>query len=61
MVTLIGSINTADRIADLWRGGRVAALIAQERIAELGFYAVTVGEHTIVAWINGVRFEMPGT
>ncbi|TIL38565.1 hypothetical protein [Mesorhizobium sp.] len=59
MATLIDTINQGDRIANLWRGGTVAALAAQERLTELGFYAVVVGERTIVAWLNGHRFELP--
>ncbi|MBZ9984977.1 hypothetical protein LB521_27975 [Mesorhizobium sp. BR-1-1-8] len=59
MPTLIQKLNSADSIADLWRGGFVAAVSAQERLADLGFYAVVVGERTIVAWLNGCRFEMP--
>lgn len=59
MATLIETINNADRIANLWRGGIVAALSAQERLTDLGFYAVSVGEQSIVAWLNGHRFEMP--
>ncbi|ESX78504.1 hypothetical protein [Mesorhizobium sp. LSHC414A00] len=59
MATLIDTINNADRIANLWRGGSLLAVNAQERLTELGFYAVAVGEQSIVAWLNGHRFEMP--
>mgnify|MGYP001567219681 CR=1 FL=1 len=59
MATLIETINAADSIANLWRTGTVAALSAQERLADIGFYAVTIGERTIVAWLNGHRFELP--
>lgn len=59
VATLILTINAADRIAGLWKQGVVAALSAQERLTELGFYAVVVGERSIVAWHNGHRFEMP--
>lgn len=60
MATLIETINAADRIANLWRTGTVAALSAQERITDLGFYAVSIGERHIIAWINGCRLELPG-
>lgn len=59
MADLIETINAADRLAALWRGGVVSALSAQERLVDMGFYAVVVGEKTIVAWHNGHRFEMP--
>lgn len=59
MATLVQKLNSADSIADLWRGGFVASLSAQEALVGLGFYAVTVGEKTITAWLNGHRFEMP--
>lgn len=59
MATLIETINAADRLANLWRAGNVAALSAQERLTDLGFYAVVVGERSIVAWLNGHRFELP--
>jgi hypothetical protein len=59
MASLIETINAADRVASLWRHGTVAALSAQERLADLGFYAVVVGERAIVAWHNGHRFELP--
>ncbi|MBZ9943487.1 hypothetical protein LB533_20585 [Mesorhizobium sp. BR1-1-13] len=59
MTTLIQKLNSADSIADLWLGGFVAALSAQEALTGMGFYAVVVGERTIVAWLNGCRFEMP--
>lgn len=61
MTTLIQKLNSADSIANLWRGGFVAALSAQERLIDMGFYAVAVGERTIVAWHNEHRFEMPAT
>ncbi|QKC99220.1 hypothetical protein [Mesorhizobium sp. NZP2298] len=59
MANIIETINSADRIANLWRTGTVAALSAQERLTDLGFYAVDVGERHIVGWFNGHRFEMP--
>lgn len=59
MANIIETINNADRIAGLWRTGTVAALSAQERLAELGFYAVVVGERSIVAYLNGCRLELP--
>lgn len=61
MANLIEAINEADRLAGLWANGEVATLTAQERLVDLGFYAVTVGsgDRTIVAWHNGHRFEMP--
>ncbi|RWO08197.1 hypothetical protein [Mesorhizobium sp.] len=59
MATLIETINSGDRIAKLWRSGEVAALGAQESLTDIGFYAVVVGESTIVAWLNGYRFELP--
>lgn len=59
MATLIETINQGDRIAGLWRTGTVAALSAQERLSELGFYAVTIRDTKIVAWHSGYRFEMP--
>lgn len=59
MATLIEAINAADRLAGLWANGEVAALSAQERLVEMGFYAVTVGERTITAYISGCRLEMP--
>lgn len=59
MANIIDTINTADRIAGLWRQGSVAALPAQERLIDLGFYAVSVGERSIVAYLNGCRLELP--
>lgn len=59
MAALIDTINTADRIARFWRCGNIPAIDAQERLVGLGFYAVAVGEHTIVGWLKGCRFEMP--
>lgn len=59
MATLIETINNADRIANLWRGGVVAAVSAQERLIELGLYAIVVGERSIVAYLNGCRLELP--
>ena len=60
MTTLIDTINNADRIARFWRCGNIPAINAQERLTDLGFYAVSVGERTIVGWLRGCRFEMPG-
>jgi hypothetical protein len=60
MASLIDTINTADRIARFWRCGNIPAINAQERLIDLGFYAVTVGERSIVGWLRGCRFEMPG-
>lgn len=59
MATLIETINTAGCIANLWRTGITPALSAQERLTDLGFYAVTIGERHIVAWVNGCRLELP--
>lgn len=59
MTTLIDTINTADRIAKFWRCGNIPAISAQERLIDLGFYAVTVGERSIVAYLNGCRLELP--
>lgn len=59
MATLIETINNADRVARIWRSGGILAINAQERLTDLGFYAVAVGEQSIVAWLNGHRFEMP--
>lgn len=59
MSAIIDTINTADRIARFWRCGNIPAINAQERIEALGFYAVAVGEQTIVGWMRGCRFEMP--
>jgi hypothetical protein len=59
MAALIDTINNADRIAKFWRHGNIPAINAQERLTELGFYAVVVGERTIVGWLKGCRFEMP--
>lgn len=59
MANIIDTINNADRIAGLWQQGSVAALSAQERLIDLGFYAVSVGERSIVGWLRGCRFEMP--
>lgn len=58
MSALINTVNTADRIAKFWRHGNMPSISAQERLVELGFYAVVVGERNIVAWLNGYRFEL---
>lgn len=60
MSDYIRTINQADAIGDLWRRGLLAAVLAVEAIVGLGFYGVTVGERGIVAWLNGVRFEIAG-
>lgn len=61
MAALINTINDADRIAKFWRCGNMPAVNAQDQIEALGFYAVVVGDRTIVAWLRGCRFEMPGS
>jgi hypothetical protein len=61
MAALIDTINSADRIAKFWRCGNIPAINAQERLIDLGFYAVVVGERSIVGYLRGCRFEMPGT
>ena len=58
MSDLIHTINRADAFAQLWREGRMCALLAVEAIVGLGFYAVTVGDRGIVGYLNGVRFEL---
>lgn len=58
MSDYIRTLNTADSIGQLWREGEVSAVLAVEALVGLGFYAVTVGERAIVAWLNGVRFEV---
>ena len=57
MTTLINTLNAGQRLTELWRTGQLAGLLAQERLADLGFYAIAVGERHIVAWFNGHRFE----
>ncbi len=59
MAGIIDTINSADRIARFWQHGNIAAINAQERLSELGFYAVVVGERSIIAWLNGCRLELP--
>jgi hypothetical protein len=60
VAALIDTINSADRIARFWKHGNIPAINAQERLVDLGFYAVTVGERSIVGYLRGCRFEMPG-
>lgn len=57
---LIAHINVADRIARMWLEGSIAALTAQEMLAELGFTDVEIGDRSIPACFNGVRFDLPG-
>jgi hypothetical protein len=61
MGTLIRTLNTADRVAAMWRTGDVAARVALDELIAQGFYAVDIGERSIVAWLDGVRFELDGT
>lgn len=58
MSDYIRTINQADAIGKLWRTGAWAAVLAVEALVGLGFYGVSVGERGIVAWLNGVRFEI---
>ncbi len=58
MSDYIRTINQADAIGKLWRQGTWAAVLAVEALVGLGFYGVSVGERGIVAWLNGVRFEV---
>ena len=58
MSDLITKINVADRLAGYWRSGQAAAIAVEDLLTDLGFYAVVFGERHVVAYLNGVRFEL---
>jgi hypothetical protein len=55
---LIDTLNVASRLAALWRSGEAAAVVVQDLLVDLGFYAVVFERRHIVARLRGVRFEL---
>lgn len=60
MSELIRTVNEADRMARLWREGKLCALELTERLAAEGFYAVRCDDRHCVAYLHGVRLELGG-
>jgi len=60
MGPLLRTLGEADRLAALWRQGLAAAIVIEDRLLAKGFYAVSFEDRKITAYLNGVRFELPG-
>jgi hypothetical protein len=57
---LIATLNLASRLAALWRSGEAAAIVVDDLLQEMGFGGIVFADRTIIAWLRGVRFELPG-
>jgi len=57
---LIATLNLASRLAALWRSGQAAAIVVEDMLLEMGFGGVVFADRVIIAWLRGIRFELPG-
>ena len=63
-MTLRETLDAAERAANYYRRGTLAWPVLMQRLLDLGMYAIDrhaviePSERGIVAWYNGVRFEL---
>jgi len=61
MSELIRIVNTADRLAGLWRAGQMTAVALAEALANDGWYRIRIGDDVpglATAYLNGVRYRL---
>lgn len=57
-MTLRETLTIAERNARHYRRGTMAWEVLMHLLTDLGFYGLDKREGFVVAWLNGVRFEI---
>jgi hypothetical protein len=60
MGNLLSTVQEGDRLATLYRQGIAAAVVIEDRLMDLGFCGIDFQGRNVIAWLNGIRFDLPG-
>lgn len=61
MSDLLRTLDRADKLVGFYREGKLVSVILEDELIDLGFYAIEIEPRRVVAWLDGIRFEMNGT